>query len=232
MISFRPLPVMTAFALAALAILVWLGMWQLSRADEKRAEILAYRARAGAPPYQTLAEPVCEVGLDALGRLAVAPQPVSEARARFYGFREGVPGWALLGLVRRPVCEDDADGARYLIAELGFEPLHGAPSGAEASLRLSAPPRAGMFDPANNAERAEYYRFEIEDLAQALSVPASDIDPALWLRTPGDDLPARLAEMPPERHYGYALTWFGIAVTLIAVYFGFHAREGRLRLRR
>jgi cytochrome oxidase assembly protein ShyY1 len=34
--------------------------------------------------------------------------------------------------------------------------------------------------------------------------------------------------LPPERHLGYALTWYGLAVVLLAVYFAFHVSVGRL----
>ena len=34
--------------------------------------------------------------------------------------------------------------------------------------------------------------------------------------------------LPPERHLGYALTWWGLAGALVGVYLAFHARQGRL----
>jgi surfeit locus 1 family protein len=50
----------------------------------------------------------------------------------------------------------------------------------------------------------------------------------MWLPSAGAGLPPGLAAMPPSRHVGYALTWFGLALTLIAVYLAFHHRAGRL----
>ena len=35
--------------------------------------------------------------------------------------------------------------------------------------------------------------------------------------------------LPPERHFGYALTWWGMALGLIGVYIAFHRSQGRLR---
>ncbi|WP_375285388.1 SURF1 family cytochrome oxidase biogenesis protein, partial [Marinicauda pacifica] len=40
--KFRPLLVLTLFTLPALALLVWLGSWQLERAAWKRAETDSY----------------------------------------------------------------------------------------------------------------------------------------------------------------------------------------------
>jgi surfeit locus 1 family protein len=34
--------------------------------------------------------------------------------------------------------------------------------------------------------------------------------------------------LPPERHLGYALTWYGLAVVLAVIYFAYHASVGRL----
>jgi surfeit locus 1 family protein len=43
---------------------------------------------------------------------------------------------------------------------------------------------------------------------------------------------ARMADadpLPPERHLGYAITWWGLAATLACIYFFYHASIGRLR---
>ena len=35
--------------------------------------------------------------------------------------------------------------------------------------------------------------------------------------------------LPPERHFGYALTWWGMALALIGVYVALHRSHGRLK---
>ena len=37
--------------------------------------------------------------------------------------------------------------------------------------------------------------------------------------------------LPPQRHFGYAITWWGLAIALLAVYLAFHHQKGRLRFR-
>jgi cytochrome oxidase assembly protein ShyY1 len=34
--------------------------------------------------------------------------------------------------------------------------------------------------------------------------------------------------LPPARHLGYAITWYGLAVVLLVIYFAYHASVGRL----
>ena len=40
---------------------------------------------------------------------------------------------------------------------------------------------------------------------------------------------ANLDNLPPARHLGYALTWFGLALGMIGVYIALHIARGRLR---
>ena len=49
-----------------------------------------------------------------------------------------------------------------------------------------------------------------------------------WLTARSAGVPPELAQTPPSRHLGYALTWFGFALTLIGVYIAFHVSRKRL----
>ena len=35
-------------------------------------------------------------------------------------------------------------------------------------------------------------------------------------------------QLPPARHLGYSITWYGLAIVLLAIYFAYHASVGRL----
>ena len=37
--------------------------------------------------------------------------------------------------------------------------------------------------------------------------------------------------LPPARHLGYAITWYGLALVLLAIYFAYHSSVGRLSFR-
>ena len=38
--------------------------------------------------------------------------------------------------------------------------------------------------------------------------------------------------LPPERHVGYAITWWGLAAGLVVIYALLHVRRGRLSFKR
>ncbi len=44
--------------------------------------------------------------------------------------------------------------------------------------------------------------------------------------------PAAAGDLPPARHMGYALTWWGLGLGLIAIYLAFHVSRGRLTFRK
>ena len=59
-------------------------------------------------------------------------------------------------------------------------------------------------------------------------VLATDMSRARTTQNPYAMLTGR-DPLPPERHFGYALTWWGMAIGLIGVYIAFHRSQGRLK---
>ncbi len=234
--AFRPLPLLTLASIPALALLIALGVWQLARADEKRALIADYEAAAARDAHPDLMAPFCFIRASAYGQRAVTPARLEGQELRFFGARtgDGAPGWGLLRLTPAPDCscgEDSGevcDSDLLLIVEAGFETLAGERSGPPEIVEVRLPPRPNAFTADNSPERAEFYRFDREALALAFGVPAERIDAEYWLAPAPRGLPPGLAAMPPSRHVGYALTWFGLALALVGVYLVFHHRAGRL----
>lgn len=233
MMRFRPLPGLTAFTLVALALLIALGVWQLRRADEKRALIAAYEAVAASPPFETLQAPFCETPSPPLGRSALSPGALTGEEVRFYGGGpDGAAGWRLLRLAPAPDCScAPEDGCvrddLYLIVQSGFETLTGERVAPIERLMIAAPPAGNLFTPQNDPERGDFYRFDAAALARAFGVAPAEIMPGVWLPAASMGLPPALADMPPSRHMGYAVTWFGIAAALVGVYLAYHHRAGR-----
>ncbi|MHA6288970.1 SURF1 family protein [Maricaulis sp. CAU 1757] len=221
MLSFRPLPVLSVLSLAALALLLTLGSWQLQRMAWKSHLVEGFEQRGR---VDTLAAALCDQA-DADYSPAIDTIDVSDgATLRYYGLRDG-PGWIRLGQVEAPACFTDGAPV-YLLAETGFERLDAGSSPAPVAWRLERWAPAGTFSGRNDPDTNQWYSFDRSAMAAALGLDTAQLSD-LWLRA-DDGLPASLTQTPPARHLGYALTWFGLAAALVGVYLAFHRARGRL----
>jgi surfeit locus 1 family protein len=222
----------TAFALVALAVLVGLGTWQLQRRTWKEALIAKIAARVKAEPAS----------------LAVALRSYAEggdieythvvARGRFHHDKERylyAPAKSGLGWhVYTPL---EFAPRRIVWVNRGFVPdaLKSPQSrpGAEADgqagiagiVRLAPPP--GMFTPHNDPARNLWYwpdaaamtasAFAAQPVETAPVTIDADASPDPGARPRGGTTRIDL----PNRHLEYALTWYGLALTLIGVYAAF-----------
>ncbi len=237
LMTFRPYPVLTLLALPALAFLIWLGSWQLDRRAWKAELIAAFEASTEAPAVG-LEATLCG-GAPATGR-RVAMETVfpGEGAVKVYGTGpDGAPGWRIFAPVLVPSCDD----ATLILAETAFEPLETAMRGGDGraaagslvdALRFETPAPRGPFTPPDDPEAGEFYAFDAAAMGQALGFGAVDVNADWWLAADDGALPAYLTQTPPERHVGYAVTWFLMAVALVAIYLLFHLRAGRLSVRR
>jgi surfeit locus 1 family protein len=250
----RPAWASALLTLLAFAILVGLGVWQLQRRVWKEHLLSRIAALQAAPP-EPLSVVLNRVGdggeLDFVR--VVAPCAALGSRvAHLYALRpetagsEGGPGWRQLA-----VCKLAGDGPYgSILVDAGFEPA--APMAPPAPqpvaqaraglaltgvLRLPEPrPRyAGLLGlgarrtPQSQAS-GQWFERDIPGVAAALG--AERPAPAM-LMLEGPRLSPRLAPSPlptdiPNRHLEYALTWFGLAATLL-VFYAVTALRGRRR---
>ena len=234
MASFRPYPVLTLLMLPALALLLWLGSWQLDRRAWKVDLLAQYAATAQAPPI-TLSEGICQGGAET-GRQVMHPD-LGEATVsvRVSGRnRQGAPGWRLFSAV--PAC----GGTEQVLVETGFEGLQtatraddgAAPEISEnLSLRFEAPLGTGVFTPPSDVAANMFYGFDPVGMASVLGIEAETLNTQYWLALSTGEPPAYLTQTPPERHLAYAITWFAMTLALLAVYFAYHIQAGRLKWR-
>lgn len=226
--TFRPLPVLSLFSLAALVILVLLGNWQYARYTEKLAQ-------ADAPKVATFSDVTVEIDRSNPGNAQ-----------QVYGIIDGEAVW-------RRYVPGRLDGDLVLVlwdATSGTEPvpLAIADTGdyARRAHVFERPPQTGGLAASSKPEQDIWYGFNgpvmLENLgyeAGGSTVVESDI---VTIRLAEDTSRARRTEnpyatlqgrdpLPPERHFGYALTWWGMALGLIGVYLAFHHAQGRLRFR-
>jgi cytochrome oxidase assembly protein ShyY1 len=219
-----------ALALLLVAGFCALGRWQLQRGDAKQAMLDA----AGAVLRDRSAIPLSEAqGHDRHGYDWVSthgqllPSPIllldNQRRGEAVGVR-------VLGILQ------PREG-RLQLVDLGWLPLPGdrsmpqvaVPAGELAlSGLLAPPPGAGLalgpaatpLAPIGRDARWLLTRVEPAALAAQLKLPALDprllrLDPALPLGY-ARDLELLPNTLPPERHRGYALQWFGLAFATFA----------------
>ncbi len=232
---FRPGVLPTLVVLVLLPVLVSLGGWQLSRAEEKRAleQRHATRQAAAPVPVEALQDVRDPAGMRVHlhGRL-----DASHSLLLDNSIRDGQAGVELL----QPFHDQASD--RWVLVNRGWLPwpdrrtspafdtpgglLHltgevYVPPGKSLQLRADAA-QAGWPHLVTRIDApALWQQLDREGLEQEVRLEPSPFTyRAEWA----------LIAMPPERHIGYAVQWFALATTLFAlyVYLGLrNARESR-----
>lgn len=223
---FRPLPVLTFFTLVGLVVLVLLGTWQYQRYSEK----------IGADPDDLT--PVQTLRFEPLDLAGAMAQQV-------YGIADSEPVW------RRFVPARRTDTGELVL--LGLDAT-GGPNPVALALAEVGPvertvrifPRAGRSAGRNRPEQDRWYvynragmlaRYGLEDGPVPVAEPvelivynAADLSQSRLTENPYA-APKPIDPLPPQRHFGYAITWWGLAAALLVMYFVFHHARGRLRFR-
>lgn len=216
-------------ALVAIATFCRLGTWQLARMHEKQAmldavqHVLAVREPR---PLALAADPAQAHGYDwagGSGRFVDAPALLLDNQQR--DDRNGVRVYR--------VFQPDADNAAPLLAELGWLPLPGDRKLPDVSRPLDEAHVAGLLAPppshgilgaslapqSNGALLAA--GFDLSALRAALHQPrlaprVLKLDPKLPLGY-ARDLDILPNTLPPERHLGYAVQWFALALAVLVI---------------
>lgn len=223
------------FALAGIAVLVGLGTWQLQRLSWKEALVERIAARLQQQPVALATALEQQADGEDVDFLRVKLRGVYDhgKGQYFYALNKGEFGWRLL----TPLTP--GSGPPILI-DRGFLPNPQKPVAAPPSqgpvdvvgaLRLDYMPKE-MFTPNNSANANSWYWFDVAALRKATAMP--ELRPMIvQLDTPdhAGQWPVATALSPnlPNKHFGYALTWFGLAITLLGVYIAFILQERRKR---
>lgn len=224
MIRFRPLPLMSLFAILAFAVLIATGRWQWEKYEEKTA---------------AAAEPVAQMTI-------ASYQPIEGGIQFVYGVRSDTreQGWRVFTPVQ--------EGESVIFVDSDFIPGRDSPNPDEvrvpAAMRFGAPIsgasiRPGELGPFVAPPRLLERRWYAVDLAAmgrnaGIENVADYYIAAAYVGADGraEENPFALAAgadvLPPERHLGYALTWYGLALVLLAIYFAYHVSVGRLAFQR
>ncbi len=227
--SFRPMPLLTVLSLISLVILVMLGNWQYGRYSEK------------------LDRPPIEAELELSERLVIEIDQDDEGYAQqVYGFANSEPIWRryiagrLAGSNEPVLAMVEATGGATPIQVKSVDlPETVTFDGILAQKAAGSRSFAGKDKPDENI----WYTLDPAALASAFGlegVPRVAEPVIMTVRDSADLNRARqtanpyafakpIDPLPPERHFGYALTWWGMALGLIGVYVALHRSRGRLK---
>jgi len=224
--------VLTISTIVAFAILVALGTWQLQRRDWKHGLIERIEARADAP-----AKPLAAV----LARWRrdrdveyMRVEMTGELRAgeefHIYQIRDGRAGW-------RVVSPFETAG-HIVMLDRGFvpEPLKEPQSRAQqpvpdGQITVTGLARAtgesNFVTPENEPQRNRWYWRDLESIVAQLPADERERAAPFFVEAEADALPGQWPRggvtqlRLRDKHLSYALTWFGLALTLIGVYIAY-----------
>ena len=232
---FRPALWMTIAAIPALAVLIWLGSWQVMRMQWKGALIEEFATRANAeaisPPAASAADS------NRFQRITVRGLWMHHAEIQLTGRTfEGTAGYHVITpmkledgrvlLMNRGWVSQD-----YRLPEARPSTLAAGPQTVDAIIRL--PAQKGYFVPENDIADNHWFTLNIAEiaahhgLADVIQTYTADV-----LRPEGDYVLPIGADIEidiPNNHLNYAITWYGLGLGLIGVYFAWHRQAGRLR---
>lgn len=227
--TFRPMPILSVLTLVSLGILILLGNWQYSRYSEKMAN-------------PTIFEEVEESGLI---QVQIDAGSIAQAQ-QVYGFADSEPIWrryvpgldvltgeTVLVMVEatggpQPVQAPVADFA----GDLSFDGFVTQKSASLSSFGSNDDPENNIwyaFNPTRMAERLGVYG--TPSIAEPVIMTVRNADNLTQTRQTLNPyaFSKPVDPLPPERHFGYALTWWGMALGLIGVYVALHRAQGRLK---
>jgi len=219
MIRFKPLPLMSLLSIIAFAILIATGRWQWEKYEQKTA---------------AAAEPVATMTI-------ASYQPIEGGIQFVYGVRGDTreQGWRVF----TPVQEGDS----VVFVDGEFIPGRDSPNPQEirvpAAMRFGAPisgasMRPGELGPFTAPPRPLERRWYAVDLAAMGRNAGLENVADYYIAADYVGLDGRAAEnpfalaagadaMPPARHLGYALTWYGLAIVLLGIHLAHYISVGR-----
>ncbi|HEX2449259.1 MAG TPA: SURF1 family protein [Methyloceanibacter sp.] len=221
----KSLLALTALTLAALAVLIGLGVWQVQRLHWKEGLIADIEARTKAAPI-TLAEAVAiaKGGRDpSYYRVTVAGRFDHAKELYLYAVSEGRAGWHVITPLKTE------DGAVVLV-DRGFVPeaLRDPASRPKGELGgvvtvtgiVHVPEAQGAFTPDSEVGANRWFWRDLHAMARAAGTEVAPF----FLDAEKSEIPGGWPEGGqtrlelPNNHLQYAITWFLLAAALLLVY--------------
>jgi surfeit locus 1 family protein len=219
-------------AALALAVLVSLGLWQLDRMAWKEGLIATLERRLSAAPVAVPppAEwPRLTAAQDEFLRVAMTAEFLNDREALVYTggstLREATGGQGYWVFTPARL----ADGALVMVNR-GFVPDGKQAPAARPGEQVTSPvnmvgvlrwpEQPGLFTPAGDPARNIWFARDSIAMAAAKGISGAPFYVELESPEPPGGLPhaGRLQPNLPNNHFGYALTWLGLAAVLVGVY--------------
>jgi surfeit locus 1 family protein len=219
-------------AAAAFAVLLSLGLWQLDRKVWKEELIATLEQRLSAPPIALpppATWPRLRAAEDEFLRVAMTAEFLNDREALVYtsgsALREGSgrPGYWVFTPAR-------LQGGALVMVNRGFVPDGRQDPATRADGEVAGqvnmvgvlrwPELPGVFTPAAEPARNMWFSRDSDAIAAAKGISAAPFYLELESPDPPGGLPqgGRLHPTLPNNHFGYALTWLGLAGVLVGVY--------------
>jgi surfeit locus 1 family protein len=204
--------------LVMLALLLWLGTWQLQRRVWKAGLLADIDRGEQAPPVP--------LGATTPPRFTkVSATGVLEGKFALYGSdvrdvgASTQIGAQLLEVLTRP-------GLAPLLVDLGWvradyrDSVRPVTGPATLTGYVRAPEHPGWLSAADDVAGRHFYTLDPAAIGAALGVPG--VAPftliAMGKQMGDGPVPADALPRPPDNHLQYALTWFGLAGTLVIIF--------------
>ncbi|MGH6864776.1 MAG: SURF1 family protein [Methyloceanibacter sp.] len=221
---------LTLFMAVGLALLIWLGVWQLNRLDWKDGLITRIETRSQRKPM-TLDEAIAkakEVRDPSYFRVHAEGRFHHAQERHLYAFSlEGEPGWHVITPLQT------VDGEVVLV-DRGFVP----PSIKDPSSRalgqitgvvsvtglVRMGEQGGIFTPDNDAQKNRWFSRDLPGMARSM-FPSGTIQVApFFIEADDSNVPGGWPDggqtrlQIPNNHLQYAITWFSLAAALAILY--------------
>lgn len=201
----------------ALAILLGLGSWQLDRRATKHALIASLQDRLAGPMIESW--DALPAGEAEFRHATLSGRFLHDREFRLLArTRNGRPGYHLVTPFRL------IDG-RIILVDRGWVPEEsGAIARPEGPVTVEGvvrrPPEPGWAGPENLPESGQWLYIDPAALARASGLSLEETYYLMAVPAPTGRLPRGTAVTPEltDNHLQYAVTWFGLALTLAVIY--------------
>ena len=234
-LTFRPYPGLTVACALLFAILCGLGTWQLERLQWKLALIATVNGHMAAAPVSL--EQIQAMKADDAQYRRVTLKGRFDHAKEAYVFTTDASGAAVYHVLTPFTAED----GKVLMVDRGEVPKEkldpasrasGNPTGeVQVTGVWRAPDAPGAFTPPPDIAHRIWYARDLASIASAdrlrLSAPVvveadATPNPGGWPKGGQTVVSFR------NQHLSYAVTWFGLAIVLLGVWFSYHISKGRI----